>query len=496
MRTCWLDSCIGGYIVLRLIAGALALSVLTACSEERSISGTIDKVPRIFPDYVEVTIPGNIAPLNFLLEEPCEAAYALFKGMQGKVEVKAKNGVFVIPPAAWRQLLAAPGTAIEVAIVVKQQQKWKSYSPFCIHIAKEPVDEYLAYRLIEPGYALWNRMGIYQRDLTAYKETALYENKLTNYNCVNCHSFCMHNPDRMLFHVRSSYGGTLLAEGGRIEKLNTKTDHTLSALVYPSWHPSGKYVAFSVNQTTQDLHSTQRVEVYDKASDVVIYDVEKHEIFTSPLLSGTASLETFPAFSADGKTLYYCSAPGCTMPDSINRLKYNLCSVSFDEESRRIGNEVDTLYSAREGKSVSFPRVSPDGKFLLCTLSAYGTFSIWHKDADLYIIDLSSRTGRLATEWNSRDTESYHSWSSNSRWVVFSSRRMDGLYTRPFLAYINEKGEMGKPFVLPQQDVTYYHASMKSFNVPEFIKGKVKYTPFEWMKAAKEEERQVRFSGF
>ena len=74
---------------------------------------------------------------------------------------------------------------------------------------------------------------------------------------------------------------------------------------------------------------------------------------------------------------------------------------------------------------------------------------------------------------NSNDTESYHSWSSNGRWVVFSSRRLDGLYTRPFIAYVSERGEVFKPFLLPQQDTDFYSLLMKSFNIPEFVKGAV-----------------------
>ena len=73
-----------------------------------------------------------------------------------------------------------------------------------------------------------------------------------------------------------------------------------------------------------------------------------------------------------------------------------------------------------------------------------------------------------------RQVESYHSWSSNSRWFVFSSRRIDGLYTRPYIAYVDEDGKVGKPFLLPQKDAGFYQSFMKSFNIPEFITGKVK----------------------
>ena len=118
--------------------------------------------------------------------------------------------------------------------------------------------------------------------------------------------------------------------------------------------------------------------------------------------------------------------------------------------------------------------VSPDGKYLLYTLSGYGNFSIWHKDADLYMIDLSTLQSYPLEAANSDDVESYHSWSSNSRWFVFSSRRIDGLYTRPYIAYVDEDGKVGKPFLLPQKDAGFYQSFMKSFNIPEFITGKVK----------------------
>lgn len=111
---------------------------------------------------------------------------------------------------------------------------------------------------------------------------------------------------------------------------------------------------------------------------------------------------------------------------------------------------------------------------MLYTLSGYGNFSIWHKDADLYMIDLSTLQSYPLEAANSDDVESYHSWSSDSRWIVFSSRRMDGLYTRPFIAYIDGKGQACKPFLLPQKDTDFYFRFMKSYNIPEFITGEVK----------------------
>ena len=87
--------------------------------------------------------------------------------------------------------------------------------------------------------------------------------------------------------------------------------------------------------------------------------------------------ETFPTFSPDGKTLYFCTAEARPIPQEYSEVKYNLCSVSFDPVTRAFGAQVDTLYNAKSGgMSASFPRVSPDGRYLLYTLSGYGNFSI------------------------------------------------------------------------------------------------------------------------
>ena len=422
----------------------VAAILFCACSEDWKNGKRLGEKPVLFPDYAQTTIPYNIAPLNFTVRaDGCRVSVLLEAGVV-KFKVEAPDGKVRIPEKKWKRLLQeAKDDSVRVTVARKKGDRWEIWQPVSLNVAVDPVDPYLVYRLIEPGYALWNKMGIYQRGMESFDETTVYENKMTDYNCVNCHSFCGHDPDKMLFHLRAKLAGTVLVDGDEVELLDTKTDKTISAFTYPYWHPSGRYIAFSINRTTQQLHSTQRTEVYDTASDVIVYDVERHTFLSVPGLASQSSFDTFPSFSPDGKSLFYCTAPACLMPDSIGKLAYSLCCISFDPESGTFGSQVDTLFDARaNGKSVSFPRVSPDGRFMLCTLSGYGTFPIWHKDADLYMIDLKSGVGSYPETLNSNDTESYHSWSSNGRWVVFSSRRLDGLYTRPFIAYV---GKDGKP---------------------------------------------------
>jgi Tol biopolymer transport system component len=260
---------------------------------------------------------------------------------------------------------------------------------------------------------------------------------------------------------------------GKLEKLDGKVSEGIQSLVYPYWHPSGDYVAFSTNKTNQMFHmkDKNRIEVFDSASDVLVYDVKNHRVLTDSLLFSKGAFETFPSFSPDGKTLYFSSAKAQQMPKDYKKVKYSLCAISFNPQTGQFGNQVDTLFSAEtEGKSGILPRVSSDGRFLAFTQADYGNFAIWHKEADLCLIDLSNGQVKGLPEVNSTEAESYHAWSSNGRWLVFASRRDDGLYSRPYIAYIDENGQGHKPFVVPQHTPDFYQNSMVSFNVPEFIK--------------------------
>jgi Tol biopolymer transport system component len=220
----------------------------------------------------------------------------------------------------------------------------------------------------------------------------------------------------------------------------------------------------------------ERVEVLDLESDVLVYHPETHELLLSPLLQKKEVFETFPVFSPDGRKLYFCTAEAKPIPAEYKEIRYSLCSIDFNPEDGTFGEKIDTLVNAAAmKKSISFPRPSYDGEYIMFTLSDYGNFSIWHKEADLWLLDLKDGGMRPIKEVNSDDTESFHNWSSNSRWFVFSSRRGDGLYTRLYLASMDENGVVGKPFLLPQENPwEYYDRLVYSYNVPDFTSEPVK----------------------
>ncbi|MGP1435671.1 MAG: TolB family protein [Phocaeicola sp.] len=470
------------YMLSPLITLIMTLTMVSCSKDDIHITKALNEEINIFPDYKDIIIPCNIAPMNFSVRDS-DNYCVIIKGEKNSFWVHSDDGLFEIPQNKWKALLKEnKGKKIAFTIARQQGNEWYAYNSFTMEVANDSIDKYLVYRLIPP-YEQWLKMGICQRNLENYEQEPIYENRLTDYNCVNCHSFPMQNPDKMLFHMRAKdANGTVLINQGKVQKINTKTPETISNLVYPYWHPSGKYVAASTNIFHQSYfyNHDDRVEVYDINSDVVVYDIENRELLSCNVLNDKHVFETFPSFSPDGKSLYFCTTPALdSVPDHISKMKYSLCRIDFNPETRTFGAEVDTLFNAnKDGRSINFPRVSPDGKYMIVTLTNYCNFSINHKDADLFAIDM--KTGKLTTldMLNSDEAESYHSWSHNSRWIVYSSRRIDGLYTRPFFSYIDKNGVAHKPFLLPQKNpVKFYSDFMFAYNIPEFVKDKVKVNP-------------------
>ena len=465
------------------------------------------ELPKIYPDYVDVTVPVNIAPLTF--EVDGKAGEIVARMTAGDEELVC-GGKKVQPDADdWKRLTeSAKGDAVKVDVYIEKNGFWTHYKPFNIYVSPDSIDPYISYRLISPSYVTYEELTINQRCLENYDESVVYDNMLcsdgADGQCINCHNYQQYNPDRMQFHARQNLGGTVIAYDGNIRKIGMGNDSVLSAGVYPTWHPWLKLIVYSTNKTGQIFHSVDpnKIEVFDSESDLIAYDVEKNEV--TNIENDSTEMECFPFWAPDGKTLYYCS-PHFEYKDTIDKglevvarteeVKYNLYKKSFDPETMQFGPRQLVFAADSIDKSATLPRVSPDGRFLVFTLAKYGVFHIWHHDADLWMLDLQTGKVRMMEELNSPDTESYHSWSSNGRWMVFSSRRYDGNYTRPFIAHIDSNGRGSKPFELPSADPDYHRQFLKNYNVPEFMRGPVTIKPQQFAAAIKQDAQPVKYVG-
>ena len=498
------------YIHLYFQFLAIALLLLSSCANHPDVpssSKETKSLPAIFPDYCNVTVPYNIAPLNFMLPaEQYEACVARITTPDGKQQTYGDGVKVQIPESEWHDMLnASKGKSLKVEVWGQKADEWLSFSPFEIRVAEDPIDEYVSYRLIEPSYVAWDFMEIAQRNLTSFEETQIFNNEITctdmaNGQCINCHSYQNYKTDNMLFHVRRSNGGTVIVNDGKISKVDLKRDYTISSGVYPSWHPTAKLIAFSTNLTRQSFHTDNpnKIEVFDLASDLILYDVETDSV--SVVSNDSTLLEVYPTWSPDGKYLYYCkSAP---LPEELvvkdkaqdinvyyQKVQYNLYRRSFDVATHVFGDEELVYDAASNDKSATLPRVSPDGRYLMFALGRYGCFHIRHNDGDIACIPLDPSTSDAAhpafldfTKVNSEGRpDSYPSWSSNGHWIMVASRRDDGNFCRVYFSYFNN-GKAEKAFMMPQEDPESNTFFMKSYNRPEFMVEPVKISVNEFSK--------------
>ena len=480
---------------MRHIIYLTAIWLLMACASGPSDPERVDALPAVYPDYIGVTIPAGIAPLNFnFADEDIEAMDVTARGTKGgELHSYGEEADFDIDD--WHELTRQNrGGKITFTVCVEKAGRWLQYRDFDIFVSDAPLDDWgLTYRRIKPGYEVGGDIGIYQRDIHSFDEYAILTETAVPGRCFNCHTANRTNPNRLTMQMRGESGGTMVQRDGRQTWLETKTDSTKAAGSYSYWHPQGDYVALAVNSVHQSFFTGtgQRIEVYHQFSDVEVLDTRTNELILSPLLR-TDDLEIFPAFSADGKYIYYSTSKACRVPAEYEKVKCSLCRIAFDAEMGRFGESVDTLLNGPvTDKSYVLARPSYDGRWLMYCVSSRGNFPVSQNDADLWLMDLRTGEHRDLKELNTPQSESYHNWSENSRWIVFSSKREDGMYTKLYLASVDSEGRVSKPFLLAQRHPRkFYREMMDAYNCPDFTKTKVELDAHETYRQVFENQRE------
>lgn len=545
-----------------VISVAILSQLILACTAKVPSTFTEDKdTPTIYPDYIGVTVPINIAPLHFHIDHDSTATDFVTRFKAGGKEwvVAGEN----VRPGLkkWHKMIDAALAAngdINVDVFVKANNAWLKHKTFNITVSNDSIDPYISYRLISPSYVTYEDLTLNQRCLETFEESLIYGNMINsdeeNGQCINCHHAQWYNPERIQFHVRQHLGGTVIAYDGKIQKIDLKTDSTISAGVYPSWHPRKPWIVYSTNNTGQSFHTrdVQKIEVQDTKSNLIFYDLENNTV--TPITRDSTDLDCFPFWSPDGKYIYYVSAHwekidtlvglDFELIKNYKSLQYNLYRKAFNEKTLTFGPRELVYNAVARNRSVTLPRISPDGRWLMFTQGQFGVFHIWHNDADLFLMDLNKQVPvpeptafnivtpenlpeellptmanniereatadslreaagsqyplpdniRCIDELNSHDVESYHSWSSNGCWVIFSSRRDDGNFTRPFIAHFDGKGHFSKPFELPQDNPQFHRQFMRSYNIPEFLAGPVTIRPQEFAAIVKKDATKAKLN--
>lgn len=454
----------------------LAAAILSACHGKPDNAARLSSLPSMFPDYAGVEIPVDIAPLNFSVDGAASVYVEARGARAGVVEASGPYADFDIDE--WHQLTRQNcGDSIYFCVSAEIQGKWLEYQPFGVFVSSDSLSEWgITYRKINPGYETFSNIGIFQRNIHNFDEFAIVDHTALQGECMNCHVANRCDAGQFQLHIRGAHSATLVQVDGKRQLLNTATDSTIANCMYAYWHPSGRYIAYSLNLVNQCFFedTTRYIEVFDLASDALILDLQTNELILSDKLM-THDFESYPVFSADGNAIYYCTSKPYMDQGLIDSMRYDLCRIDFDPETGRLGDRADTIiYASRAGFSITHPRPSYDGRYLMYSVANSAVFPIHHREADLYVMDLETMESHPLDGANSSHAESFHNWSTNSRWIVFTSKRHNDANNLVYISHFGPDGNTSKAFLLPQKNPQKYYADLiHSYNVVDFTRQKV-----------------------
>ncbi|MDA1349078.1 MAG: tetratricopeptide repeat protein [Chloroflexi bacterium] len=236
--------------------------------------------------------------------------------------------------------------------------------------------------------------------------------------------------------------------------------------------PDGRYVVTMVNEKLYVANYTNILFMqtfYPTGGILVVYDRETGEIRSLPGADDPRYVQANPAWSPDQETIVflraaarpaYSEGPRSTYANDPHEtsIQFDLYRIPFDDGEG--GTAEPVLGASGNGMSNSFPRFSPDGKWIVFVQAKNGL--LLRPDSQLYIIPAAGGEARLMN-CNTDRMNSYHSWSPNSRWLAFSSK-VNRPFTQLFLTHVDENGFDTPPVLVPNST-----ADNRAVNLPELV---------------------------
>ncbi|MBN2562894.1 MAG: tetratricopeptide repeat protein [Phycisphaerae bacterium] len=309
--------------------------------------------------------------------------------------------------------------------------------------------------------------------------------------CGNCHSFSadggLLGMDVDYANDKGSYALASVADEMVLskDKIITWSDyrrddgeHTFGLLSQVS--PDGRYVVSTVKDRSvfvpkPDLTFSQLF--FPIKGILAVYSREAGTFEALPGADNPRFVQSNPTWSPDGKYIVFARSDvyylktirdkGSVLlaPDECegflkggNTFQFDLYRIPFNDGK---GGKPEPIEGAsNNGMSNFFARYSPDGKWIVFCKAR--SFMLLQPDSELYIIPATGGKARRL-RCNTPRMNSWHSWSPNSRWLVFSSKA-NTPYTQLFLSHIDAEGHSSPPVLL-----AHFTAPDRAANIPEFV---------------------------
>ena len=257
--------------------------------------------------------------------------------------------------------------------------------------------------------------------------------------CVGCHTY---RGDAAAFNSRLGTDRRLFAAtiaGGGLDSAQAK----IGEFSFVSLSPDGKTIAAAIRTRSAIEVKKSNIEPFDmsySAGDIALIDAGS---LAFQLLEGACEprvVEDMPSWSPDGASLVFVRYAPAAAPSALNPM--SICTI---EIAVGRGGEPKPLLSDPPSKYCYFPRYSPDGKWISFVAADASRSYFARRSSDIWLYERS--TGRLRMLESNLEgaMDSWHSWSSDGKWLVFSSNRDPSGLTALYLTRIEADGKAHPP---------------------------------------------------
>jgi tetratricopeptide (TPR) repeat protein len=381
---------------------------------------------------------------------------------------------------------------LQVRIIAYKGTEAKAYVDYSFSTSSDSVNARIFYRNVPLPFSFANKnkemlswhLGDISKDDAKCVMTGIPV-------CANCHSFTAdgstlamdvdYSNDKGNYAIASIEKNTALSPDKIISWSDYKRedgDFTFALLSQIS--PNGRYVVSTVKDRSifVPVDNLEYSQLFFPFKGILaIYDCETNKFWS---LSGADDLkfvQSNPVWSPDGKYILFArseryydpeaeSSQSAVIETSVAEefltgkqgFQFDIYCVPFN--NGKGGTAIPLKGASNNGKSNYFPRYTPDGKWIVFCQAE--NFMLLQRDSKLLILPSDGGEARLMN-CNTSNMNSWHSFSPNSKWMVFASK-LYGPYTQLMLTHIDDNGLDTPPVLLES-----FQMDKRAANIPEFV---------------------------
>lgn len=445
---------------------------------------------------IYVLLPGEPPPAGPIDPRCITKTNEVYRGTAYQASAKAWKVEDRLWAAAKQKSVETPATLTLVGFASSQPLRPLSRGQIQFRTSKDPVGAPIFYRdvplapsatqegVIKPlSEAFLPLIAWRLRDISRPESRLLLTDLLT---CANCHSFTTDGRTLAMdldgpAGDKGTYAIAPVARETRIEQQHVITWNSFAGK--PPGHktigflssisPDGRYVVTTLNESVyvQNFTDYRFLQVFYPTRGILgYYNRATGQIHALPGADDPRYVHCDPAWTPDGKEVIFARAPakdpyppGYKSAQYPNdpaevQIQYDLYRIAFNEG--RGGKPQPIAGASGNGMSNTFPKVSPDGKWIVFVRCRNG--QLLRPDSELWIVPARGGTARRM-RCNTPRMNSWHSFSPNGRWMVFSSKA-NTPYTQMFLTHVDEQGNDSPAIWIPDST-----AANRAVNLPEFV---------------------------